>query len=539
MTKEIQKIFQTLENKLILLSKKASLNNTGINAQMKEALNEAYNQLESLLDKSLAEQARSRYNYMYRAIEEGIQENLPNGTLTDESIRNAVYASLGGSTITQRLNRHKSNLYRDATTAMQRTINEAISQGMSRGDSIDKITKEVKSILNTSRYNARRIARTEAHRMREWGTRQGLDEAHRYSDMFDDEWLATNDGRTRSTHMRLNHQIADADGYFHIDGKMTRYPGGFGIASEDIHCRCTVIANFDRVLGDNPEYVDNSDLTMEQWLNKPDLQGKYAGLSSVLTGNELRFAVAYINGLNPDYYPKQVISDFLKLEVAQGGYTYEDQIKANLRKVYLKYLKTEYDKMGIKTSFSDLVDIEDLGKHLGLIKHVKNNYPGLSLKELIYSSEHHNNYGMGYYQPSKKLISINTNMTRLDKMISKKITEKEQLIEDGISWSAQTDSKYDRVESTLIHEIGHAISLDGDIYRLTDLDIKDVYTNVSGYALEASNKSSELGKIESVAETFVNGVLSSTPDKRSLNTWEKLGFKLEEWNNVEYAKLLF
>lgn len=61
------------------------------------------------------------------------------------------------------------------------------------------------------------------------------------------EWLTTLDGNERESHNILDGEISDVDGYFESEsGAKAQHPGGFGVASEDINCRCTVIAAFDQ-----------------------------------------------------------------------------------------------------------------------------------------------------------------------------------------------------------------------------------------------------------------------------------------------------
>ena len=51
-------------------------------------------------------------------------------------------------------------------------------------------------------------------------------------------WSAALDGRTRPTHRKLDGQIREVGEPFEVDGMKVMQPGGFGIASEDINCRC-------------------------------------------------------------------------------------------------------------------------------------------------------------------------------------------------------------------------------------------------------------------------------------------------------------
>ena len=53
-------------------------------------------------------------------------------------------------------------------------------------------------------------------------------------------WIHNRAKDPRISHEYANGQVADKDGYFHIDGYKTLAPQNFGIASEDINCHCTM-----------------------------------------------------------------------------------------------------------------------------------------------------------------------------------------------------------------------------------------------------------------------------------------------------------
>jgi len=56
-------------------------------------------------------------------------------------------------------------------------------------------------------------------------------------------WVTTRDRHTRDTHFSLHGQVRSVTRPFEIPltGRKAMYPGGFGVPSEDIHCRCTTV----------------------------------------------------------------------------------------------------------------------------------------------------------------------------------------------------------------------------------------------------------------------------------------------------------
>ncbi len=58
---------------------------------------------------------------------------------------------------------------------------------------------------------------------------------------FQKSWLSERDDDVRDDHRKMDGQIADEDGFFTApNGKKAQYPGGFGVAEQDINCRCVI-----------------------------------------------------------------------------------------------------------------------------------------------------------------------------------------------------------------------------------------------------------------------------------------------------------
>lgn len=121
--------------------------------------------------------------------------------------------------------------------AMNR-VNRAVQQGLIRGLSLPKMMREIRDATGITAAQAMRIARTEAHRSRELGH---LDASQRAVDKGVDLWRvwdATLDMRTRSTHAALDGERARVGENFLRGPEL---PGQWGIASEDINCRCHAV----------------------------------------------------------------------------------------------------------------------------------------------------------------------------------------------------------------------------------------------------------------------------------------------------------
>ena len=94
-------------------------------------------------------------------------------------------------------------------------------------------------------YRANMIARTEALRSVHEGQNamfeQAIGEGSLDPNNLTHEWNTASDERVRSSHTSMHNQTI-RQGQMFVSGKgnQTLHPGGFGVAEEDIHCRCTV-----------------------------------------------------------------------------------------------------------------------------------------------------------------------------------------------------------------------------------------------------------------------------------------------------------
>lgn len=130
---------------------------------------------------------------------------------------------------------NKVTLINDTTREALRTT---LSEGVANGENIPKLAKRISEVMEEAKGNrAVVIARTEVVGASNFGTLEGM----RQGGVPQKEWLATPDDRTRDSHAEADGQIVGVDEPFTLgSGVQTQYPGGSGVAEEDIQCRCTV-----------------------------------------------------------------------------------------------------------------------------------------------------------------------------------------------------------------------------------------------------------------------------------------------------------
>ena len=201
------------------------------------------------------------------ALETGAEVSLGFTLLKPEAVEAAILNPLDRITWPERV--------KDNARILNRQIREEITRGIILGYSYDKTARAVKERLDIGASKAIRIVQTETHRAQSQGTQAAFERAAAKGLVFKRVWVATLDGRTRDRHRTLDGQKVDVDQPFEYGGMTAMYPGGFGIASMDINCRCTVRAEIegmepklrrarDEKTGKN---VVISNTTYQEWYN--------------------------------------------------------------------------------------------------------------------------------------------------------------------------------------------------------------------------------------------------------------------------------
>ncbi|WP_195935778.1 phage minor head protein [Lactococcus lactis] len=171
------------------------------------------------------------YNSVYYSLETGYNLDLNFHSLDNKFLTELMNSPVAGSTLSKRLYK-----YRDELASK---ISDAIARGMSFGYGYDRIALEVSTITEANYRQALRIARTEGGRVRSITTQKGYEEVKEKGVDLKKQWMATNDGRTRTDHQHVDGQIREVDKMFQVGGYDALGPHQVGVPSEDINCRCT------------------------------------------------------------------------------------------------------------------------------------------------------------------------------------------------------------------------------------------------------------------------------------------------------------
>ena len=129
------------------------------------------------------------------------------------------------------------------TRLLKNAIRANVSRGIASSASWAQVARNIQNRMNAGMNRAIRIARTEGHRIQNESRFDAQAKAKQGGANVVKQWDSTLDKRTRPTHQQLDGQIREINEPFEIpsNGRKSMYPGGFGIAAEDINCRCAIL----------------------------------------------------------------------------------------------------------------------------------------------------------------------------------------------------------------------------------------------------------------------------------------------------------
>lgn len=236
-------------------------------------------------------------------------ENYNYGTWQVESAVgwDTAFALQDASTVQRLLTDHDSYLPKPSVNVAKdmawnrRLIANQITQGVLLGESIPKIAKRMQDVTGANRAAAVRLARTSTTAAENAGRVDSYKRAKGLGIKVQQEWLATMDGRTRSSHRQLDGEKVEVGEKF---SNGCRYPGDPEAPyAETCNCRCTLIAAVDGV-----DYSDGKrwsrlpeGMTYEEWkAGKPAVTGTKPANRTIsefmeMTGTKRKLDVAGVS----------------------------------------------------------------------------------------------------------------------------------------------------------------------------------------------------------------------------------------------------
>lgn len=144
--------------------------------------------------------------------------------VTDSKLSTNLYAALGYDM--DKLKKH---------------VREEITRGLASSLPYDQIARNVSMFSTLPLANAKRIVRTEGHRIQQASTEDARQAAKAKGADVVKQWDASLDGKTRPLHRALDGQIRETDEPFEVNGIKVNIPGAFGDPSQDCNCRCVAL----------------------------------------------------------------------------------------------------------------------------------------------------------------------------------------------------------------------------------------------------------------------------------------------------------
>lgn len=202
------------------------------------------------------------FNKTYYLLEEKYNLDLGKVLLNEDKLITMAYKRINHLNFSERLHRDTLDVANKAA--------QSIISGLVRGDSYQIISKRLKDMTNMAYNDALRISRTESGRVGSLTNYEATKQIKSRGFDVKKQWVAALDKRTRANHAELDHVTIDIDERFSTGKYSALHPHGFGVASEDINCRCVLINIIDNV--DSDTRRDNEtgetikDMSYEQWL---------------------------------------------------------------------------------------------------------------------------------------------------------------------------------------------------------------------------------------------------------------------------------
>lgn len=207
---------------------------TQLEDEIVELLNSAYPTAKLVVTDFKEKSAIQGYYSTFWQVERETGVSLSFNHLDKRLVREMVKEPITGKTLSQRMYKQRNKLANQAQ--------KSISNGLVQGKSYVQIAKEIESATEATYKQALRITRTESGRLRSLAKEQAMNEAEAVGVEFEKMWVSTLDNRTRGTHRNLDGQIRKKEEKFKSSsGYEATAPKLFGVAREDINCRCTFV----------------------------------------------------------------------------------------------------------------------------------------------------------------------------------------------------------------------------------------------------------------------------------------------------------
>lgn len=228
-----------------------------LNNELKTMFKYSYEDIHSVINSTLEDVFEDGYYLTAWGISNEVDKHIPMPSVAEMVIA-SVNNPISGLTLSERLEKNRSEI--------EWKIRETVTKGITEGTTYGKLSNELKKVLDGDKKKAHRIVRTEVHRVSEEGKQASRLHAHKLGILQEKKWVSMKDERTRTSHEQLDGQTVPIDEPFELHGNEAMQPGGFGIAREDINCRC--ISTTEIVGIENKNLKERTAETYEEFLEE-------------------------------------------------------------------------------------------------------------------------------------------------------------------------------------------------------------------------------------------------------------------------------
>lgn len=236
------------------------------------------------------------YNGVWYAIEGAENVQLDFGMLPERYINELVTKKVDGKNFSTRLYQYRKELADRTTTALL--------SAAANGEGYRKVAKQIGELTEANYKQALRIARTEGGRVQSTAKQKAYEEAEQMGVDLQKQWMSTLDTKTRYSHQVLDGQVVDVEDEFVSEqGNKAQGPRLFGVAGEDINCRCTTITIVNGISPATRKDNESKEIikytNYKEWAEAKGLKPKTKEISkysmfneeirSTLTGEQLDF----------------------------------------------------------------------------------------------------------------------------------------------------------------------------------------------------------------------------------------------------------
>ncbi len=205
-----------------------------LNEEIMKTVKDMYTKNSKLMTRGLRVNMQLAFNGAGWVAQNAVHASIPWTGLNEEAIKLAINNPISGLTLNETLNVNRNQIVWN--------VKRTLVQNMMRGEAYEILADKLKNVLMGDYKKALRIVRTESHRVVETAHYLGYLEVEDQGLETEKQWIATLDNKTRDSHASLDGtQIPLKEDFISILGNRAPYPGAFGVAEEDVNCRCTVI----------------------------------------------------------------------------------------------------------------------------------------------------------------------------------------------------------------------------------------------------------------------------------------------------------